>query len=68
MQTKCIVADFSSGKEIYERIKHEIGSIPVGILGEYVALLNIFRIFFDIFSPKPLEFFQKKVTFMIEFL
>lgn len=34
VHTKYIVADFSSGREIYARIKQELSSIPVGILGE----------------------------------
>lgn len=31
--TKCIVAHFSNGREIYDKIKVGLESIPVGILG-----------------------------------
>lgn len=38
VHTKYIVADFTNGKEIYNRIKHEL-NVPVGILGWFFQLL-----------------------------
>lgn len=36
VQTKYIIADFSLGKDTYDRIKQELQqlSVPIGILGE----------------------------------
>lgn len=39
VHTKFIVADFSNGKEIYQRIKQEI-NVPVGILGLFVFMFQ----------------------------
>lgn len=35
VKTKYIVADFSKGQSIYQRIENELAGIPVGILGMY---------------------------------
>lgn len=35
VKTKYIVADFSKGQPIYQRIENELAGIPVGILGMY---------------------------------
>lgn len=39
IQTRIIVVDFSDGRDIYNRIKEELSTIPVGILGKYVTIL-----------------------------
>jgi hypothetical protein len=32
--TKVIVADFSAGESIYEKLEIELADVPIGILGE----------------------------------
>lgn len=45
IQTRIIVVDFSDGRDIYNRIKEELSSIPVGILGKYVTIYENFQVF-----------------------
>lgn len=45
VQTKIIVADFSDGRDIYNRIRDELSSIPVGILGKYVTIDENLKVF-----------------------
>jgi hypothetical protein len=35
VKTKVIVADFSSGAIIYEKLEQQLADIPIGILGEF---------------------------------
>lgn len=37
VKTKYIVADFGSGKEIYDEIERQLSGIPVGILGKSIT-------------------------------
>lgn len=39
MQTKTIVADFTDGLHIYERIKNDLQNVDVGILGNTTTSL-----------------------------
>lgn len=41
VKTKYIVADFSKGRPIYEKIEKELQGIPVGILGESQLEFNL---------------------------
>lgn len=56
VHTKYIIADFSSGREIYNRIKYELNSIPVGILGKkFVMVQKCVQILPFLFNLKPPE-------------
>lgn len=37
VKTKWIAVDFSSGREIYDHLRRELESVPVGILGKQLA-------------------------------
>jgi hypothetical protein len=38
-----IVADFSSGESIYEKLEQQLEDIPIGILGEYFYQIAAFH-------------------------
>uniref|UniRef100_D3TKM1 17 beta-hydroxysteroid dehydrogenase type 3 n=1 Tax=Glossina morsitans morsitans TaxID=37546 RepID=D3TKM1_GLOMM len=52
-EVKCIVADFSKGKEVYEHIKKELLDIPVGILVNNVG-----------YAASPDKFYNRSEDFL----
>jgi hypothetical protein len=38
VKTKVIVADFSDGESIYEKLEEQLEEIPIGVLGDYISV------------------------------
>ena len=50
IEVKIIAADFSKGKEVFEKIELQLKEIPVGILGNFYWFFNFLSSFFHYFQ------------------
>jgi len=53
VETKVVQADFSDGRNIYQRIANELSSVDIGILGKIVTILvmpDIFGVYLIVIS------------------